>query len=84
MLDLGVKKGNREYYERLSGQLEQYVSMDIAWSENLDVVGDGRQLLARSDSVDTVVISAVLEHVPIQDVSGFLRRSSECSGPTAP
>jgi SAM-dependent methyltransferase len=73
VLDLGAKKSNREYYERLSGQLEQYVSMDIAWDENLDVVGDGRQLPARSDSVDTVVVSAVLEHVPIQDMSGFLR-----------
>jgi SAM-dependent methyltransferase len=72
VLDLGAKTSNREQYERLGGGLEEYVSMDIAWNENLDVVGDGRQLPVKPDSVDTVVVSAVLEHVPIQEVPAFL------------
>lgn len=73
VLDLGAKTSNREQYERLSGQIEEYIAMDITWNGSLDVVGDGRYLPMKQDSFDTVVVSAVLEHVPIQDVPAFLQ-----------
>jgi len=72
VLDLGAKTSNYEDYQRLSGGIKEYISMDITWNENIDAVGDGRQLPVKSDSINTVVVSAVLEHVPIEDVPEFM------------
>lgn len=69
VLDLGASNSNRQKYESISGSVDEYYSLDIKASPSLDVIGDGRQLPLQSNTIDTVILSAVLEHVPIQDVA---------------
>lgn len=46
--------------------------MDIERSASLDVVGNGRALPFTDSSIDTIILSAVLEHIPIHDVPAVL------------
>lgn len=71
LLDVGASGDNEEKYRSI-GDFDRYVSLDISESETLDVLGDGRELPVFDESIDTVVLSAVLEHVPIQDVSNLV------------
>jgi len=72
VLDVGAKSNNRCKYKHIAGGFEEYLSLDMVRDGELDMVGDANQLPVQSNSVDTVLLSAVLEHVPMQDVPRVL------------
>ena len=68
LLDLGSGQGNRQTYEPLG---YDYVALDISFNSeqrgpgeaDVDVVADCHRIPLRSESVEIVVSTAVLEHV---------------------
>jgi SAM-dependent methyltransferase len=59
----------------MSDSIDEYIATDITDVDGIDVQADGRRLPFRDDSFDTIILSAVLEHIPIQDVGDII---AEC------
>jgi SAM-dependent methyltransferase len=72
VVDLGAQEGNEHEYKTLSDDVDEYIAIDISHDASLDIRADGRQLPLSSASANTVVLSAMLEHVPIEDVKTLL------------
>lgn len=76
VLDVGA--GGTEVastYETYSSAIDEYVALDVDPAPNLDVVADGTHLPFADETVDTVVLSSVLEHVPLADVEPLVREA---------
>lgn len=73
VLDVGAKRDNEEHYRTLSSSIDAYVSIDPSPVGELDLVGDGRALPVRDETVDAIILSEVIEHIPIEELPGFLR-----------
>jgi len=71
-LDIGAKSDDIDRYQQWSGQLDSYTSLDIADNPSLDIRADGRRLPFENDSFDTVLMSEVIEHIPVSDASTIL------------
>jgi SAM-dependent methyltransferase len=72
VLNVGSGGDRREKYELYSDEISEYISVDISDDEAVDVRADGRSLPFSDESVDTVILSEVLEHVPVVDASGLI------------
>lgn len=72
VLDLGAMEDNEQRFRDLSSSISEYISADIIPSSTIDVVADGRRLPFEDDCFDTVILSEVLEHVPVQNLETFL------------
>lgn len=76
VLDVGA--GGTEVastYETYSSAIDEYVALDVDPAPDLDVVADGTHLPFADETVDTVVLSSVLEHVPLADVEALVREA---------
>lgn len=72
VLDIGAKKNEESRYREISDSIGRYIAVDLEKGNGLSAIADGRELPIKSESVDTVILSEVLEHVPPQDISTFL------------
>lgn len=72
VLNVGSGGDGRERYERYSDEISEYISVDISDDEAVDIRADGRNLPFSDESVDTVILSEVLEHVPVVDASELM------------
>jgi len=81
ILDLGAKQSSEEEYRKISNKVDKYISVDISKSSSLNVLGDGRKLPFKKDTFDTVIISAVIEHVPIQNLPELLAEAKRILDP---
>jgi len=73
ILDLGANDNNKDQFVSYTdSDISRYISLDVSQDEDLHIVADGRCLPFSNNSIDTVILSAVLEHIPIQDVNKFL------------
>lgn len=84
VLDIGAKRrsGATSYVDR-TGPDADYLAIDLRQDDTLDVVADGRLLPFCDNSVDTIILSEVLEHVPLHGVVDMLaeaRRVLRTSG----
>ena len=80
-LDLGA--GSAKYRNIIKQGSSEYISFDVAPSENVDVVGDVLNLPFRNDSFDTVISTQVLEHVEkpwimIKEIRRVLKKDGIC------
>lgn len=73
VLDLGAKRDNESFFRDLSTGITNYITIDLSPHGKVDVIGDGRLLPFGEDQFDTVIMSEVIEHLPIEDVSTVLR-----------
>lgn len=77
VLDVGAGgRRTSDMWQDISDGVEEYVSLDLTANDSLDVVGDGRQLPFRTGSFDTVILSAVVEHVPVSDCQTLLAEAN--------
>lgn len=68
VLDVGAGSNNRAELKAITDGISSYIALDIEFEESLDVVGDGANLPFENGSFDTVVLSEVIEHVPVPDL----------------
>lgn len=73
VLDIGAGRDDSSRYEELSPTKITYVAVDIADKDGVDVRGDARRLPFETDSVDTVVVSAMLYQIPLDEVDPVLQ-----------
>lgn len=73
VLDVGAGSDDSSRYKALSPTDITYIAVDLADKDGVDVRGDARRLPFATDSVDTVVISAMLYQIPLHEVDGVLR-----------
>lgn len=68
VLDVGAGSGDTN--DRFDGlaDADEYIAVDIEFAASLDVQADAGQLPFATDSFDTVLLSAVLEHIPVSRV----------------
>lgn len=72
LLDVGC--GHTPYKELLlsNGKIDKYIGLDLADNQNYDnspdMVWDGTRIPLDDESIDTVIVTEVFEHVPILDV----------------
>lgn len=83
LLDIG--SGNNPYKKFFMDKVKDYVSLDRFDFEGIkpDIIGDATNLPIKSDSVDTVFSSQVLEHVPepqkmIDEIYRVLKKGGVC------
>lgn len=72
VLNVGSGGDGKDTYEEYSDEISEYISVDISDDEAVDVRADGRSLPFSDESIDTVILSEVLEHVPVVDASGLI------------
>ena len=84
LLDIGGEK-NR-VFEIFEGKIKNYISLDIKHNQNksdLNVVGDGLNLPFKTNSIDTVLCTQVLEHIKepqlfVNETHRVLKKGSYC------
>ena len=73
VLDVGAGSGwSSDQYHKLSGKITEYLALDIEPDGSLDLIADGTQLPLQDETFDTVILSAVLEHIPISKIPSIL------------
>lgn len=73
VLDVGAGGGDlASTYETYSTEIEEYIALDLDPAPDIDIVADGTRLPVADESVDAVVSSSVLEHVPPSDVGALV------------
>jgi len=81
LLDIGC--GNKPYYDVFSPRIEEHIGIELpstlSHSQVVDVYADALYLPFRSGSVDTVLCTQCIEHIPepaacIKETSRVLRR----------
>ena len=79
VLDIGAGDGTST--DHWGG--DDVVRIDISASSGLDAVADGRQLPFADESFDTILLSAVLEHVPTSDLGDIAEECRRVARPGA-
>lgn len=69
VLDVGAKSDERARWESLSDNITEYYSLDIERAPSLAIQGDATRLPVASESVDTVILSEVIEHIRTVDLA---------------
>lgn len=72
VLDLRAKRDNESYFRSLSNRIESYVALDVSPFGTVDVIGDGRRLPFKEATFDSVIMSEVIEHIPLEDIATVL------------
>lgn len=82
VLDVGAGgRRTSDMWQDISTGVDEYIGLDMKANNSLDAVGDGRQLPFRSETFDTVILSAVLEHVPVTDCQTLLSEANRVLRP---
>jgi SAM-dependent methyltransferase len=77
LLDVGGR--GRPYALLFEGRIEHHYVLDVATGASVDLVGDARSLPLADGSVDVVLCTQVIEHIPepglvVQEIHRILRR----------
>lgn len=81
VLDVGAGgRRTSDMWQDISNGVDEYISLDMTANDSLNIIGDGRQLPFQSGAFDTIILSAVLEHVPITDCQTLLAEAKRVLG----
>lgn len=68
VLDLGAEENQLRRYNHDSADISEYITVDLRPNAALTLQGDARQLPLEEDSVQTVILREVLEHVSVREL----------------
>lgn len=82
VLDLGAKTNEEERYNSFA-DIDEYIALDVVRREGteLDILGDGSRLPMKPNSFHTVIMSELLEHIPLPRVIDCLKEAQRVLKP---
>jgi len=80
-LDIGAGENQYTRWNQITDEINEYFSTDIVREESIDVQGDATNLPFQSNVFDTVLLSEVIEHIPIKNLPALAEEISRVLKP---